>query len=275
MSKTLKTLSVILSVLMSTGAMSVANPVLAAEVNEDYLMTETLNSLEIVNVLSSSSAFLGLDNTFDYHKQDVGRAGTIYFNDFNENIFIERDDLGLFTPYMPVQITSCFTNNADYSASGFGYGWRTNYHQTVEYINENGEEKYIYYDDNGKVYYFEKTEKTNDNKQVWEPTESKYLEDYGYILLSSMTDYNNLAEVSISCDKSIYRYFNTDGALCRISRSLKNSEDTFASTEYSTHIEYFNTEEMPSSLKLISKIMMVLVVNIVLLMAKIPQQINF
>ena len=155
---------------------------------------------------------------------------------------------------MPVQITSFFTNDADYSASGFGYGWRTNYNQTVEYINENGEEKFIYHDENGKIFHFEKTEKTDGNKQIWKPVESEYLEDYEYKLYSSMTDYGNLAEVSVSCNKSFHRYFNSEGALCEISHSLKNSEDTLDSTEYSIFIEYFNTQDMPASLKLISKI---------------------
>lgn len=45
MSKTLKVISVILSVLTILGVFSVANPVLAAEVTEDYVMTEKIKEL--------------------------------------------------------------------------------------------------------------------------------------------------------------------------------------------------------------------------------------
>ena len=46
MSKTLKIISVILSVLTILGVFSVANPVLAAEVNEDYAITQTIENIK-------------------------------------------------------------------------------------------------------------------------------------------------------------------------------------------------------------------------------------
>ena len=51
----------------------------------------------------------GVEEQFDYHAFDAGRAGTAYFNDFTEQVYIERDELGLSGINMPVQIKRYFT----------------------------------------------------------------------------------------------------------------------------------------------------------------------
>lgn len=47
----------------------------------------------------------GYSESFDYHTQDVGRAGTSYIQDFSQNLFIKRDDIAISGNLMPVQIS--------------------------------------------------------------------------------------------------------------------------------------------------------------------------
>ncbi len=79
----------------------------------------------------------GVDSLYDYHVMDVGRAGTVYYNNFSDQVHIQREDIGLFCTYMPVNIVSYYNSTIGLSRSlnryshniigPFGYGWNMNY----------------------------------------------------------------------------------------------------------------------------------------------------
>ena len=83
----------------------------------------------------------GYSESFDYHTQDVGRAGTSYIQDFSQNLFLKRDDIAISGNLMPVQISFLYNpalllnlrstvamENVEISEV-YGKGWLTNYNR--------------------------------------------------------------------------------------------------------------------------------------------------
>ena len=181
----------------------------------------------------------GVEEQFDYHAFDVGRAGTAYFNDFTEQIFIERDELGLSGINMPVQIKRYFnsgfggTNSINYYAlSGFaspyGFGWRTNYNQMIEYHDEiDGKEHILYCNGDGQTTYFEKTDTVSEGIRTWKEVPDTFSNTDGYTLyLPSIYDGNvaNKLQYATIKDSSGQVYeFNSYGLLTKINSAEENS----------------------------------------------------
>lgn len=181
----------------------------------------------------------GVEEQFDYHAFDVGRAGTAYFNDFTEQIYIERDELGLSGINMPVQIKRYFnsgvggTNSMNYYAlSGFaspyGFGWRTNYNQMIEYHNEiDGKEHILYCNGDGQTTYFEKTDTVSEGIRTWKEVADTFSNTDGYTLyLPSIYDGNvaNKLQYATIKDSSGQVYeFNSYGLLTKINTAEENS----------------------------------------------------
>ena len=195
----------------------------------------------------------GVEEQFDYHAFDAGRAGTAYFNDFTEQVYIERDELGLSGINMPVQIKRYFNSGlggsyamANYIISGFacyGFGWRTNYNQTIEYHNKIDEKETILYcNGEGQTTYFEKVTTTSGSTTVttWEETPDKFSNSQGYTLEipSQYNDNvaNNLQYVTIKDSSGQTYEFNSDGLLTKIitaeTDSTKNISITYAENDY-------------------------------------------
>jgi RHS repeat-associated core domain len=98
----------------------------------------------------------GLESYWSYHSTDVGRAGTIYTNDYNGNVVAVHDDVSLSGNRMPISIKHVYnTNNDDI---GYGYGWRLNYDQTLIKTTLDGAPSntiyYAYTDGDGTIHYF-------------------------------------------------------------------------------------------------------------------------
>ncbi len=182
----------------------------------------------------------GVEEQFDYHAFDVGRAGTVYYNDFTDQIYIERDELGLSGINMPVQIKRYFnsglggtysTNYFGYFdiASSCGYGWRTNYNQTIEYHkNIDGKETILYCNGNGQTMYFAKTD-TVDSKGIrtWEEVPDMFSNSDGYTLYLSSTydgDVANSLKYATIKDSGGQTYeFNSNGLLIKINSAEEDS----------------------------------------------------
>ena len=95
----------------------------------------------------------GLEDYWDYTTTSAGRAGTGYINNFSGSLTWVHNDIGFDGNIMPVFISHIYnTDECQSNSYGLGYGWRTNYHQSVE-LSEY-EDYYIWTDGDGTEHDF-------------------------------------------------------------------------------------------------------------------------
>lgn len=214
-----------------------------SESSENMMMfssSETANSSQQPFFVIEYYETLGVEEQFDYHSFDVGRAGTAYFNDFTEQIYIERDELGLSGINMPVQIKRYYNSmsGGTYSAyhlayynfaSSYGCGWRTNYNQLIEYhSNIDGKPTILYCNGDGQVTYFEKSDADSaTGKTVWNEKVDKFSNTEGYTLYIP-TQYandvpSNLEYITVKDSSGQVYEFNSDWFLVKINSAEEDS----------------------------------------------------
>ena len=99
----------------------------------------------------------GIEGTWTYHSQSVGRAGTASVNDYNGNLVFTHDDVSIASGIMPISIQHVFNTHDKSSDIGYGYGWRLNYAQTVENVTIGGTNYYKYIDADGTAHYYRRS----------------------------------------------------------------------------------------------------------------------
>ncbi len=181
----------------------------------------------------------GISDRFDYHTYDVGRAGTVYVNDFTGGMYVSRNDIGIDGNIMPVSITHYFSSAAPnltgtlkelYDAHGGVQGkWFNNYQQYVGFIESyyrdaegNSIDLYHYIDENGSTHYFSKTTEERDGYEVWKEFTSKIdMESSKELLVkipdsASSIDRTNYSNVKIIDDSEQTLEFDSYGRLVKI-----------------------------------------------------------
>lgn len=125
---------------------------------------ESPNTVRIQSSEGSSKPYLtvnyaslaGLESYLTYDGQSAGLAGQGYVSLVNGNMIFAHTDTAMNGNRMPVSVTHYYNScDADRDEFGLGYGWRTNFHQTLHkaYINE--EIMYVYTDGDGTEHWFE------------------------------------------------------------------------------------------------------------------------
>ena len=145
----------------------------------------------------------GIENYWNYHTQDIGRAGTGYINDYTGNLVMEHNDIGIDGNIMPVSIQHVY--NADDKSDntfGCGYGWRTNYNQRV-YQWSVDSSYYVWEDEDATLHYFKLS------------TGSTYLDEDG-LNLTMVTNLTGSYKYSITDTTGNVKYFDSYGRLVRI-----------------------------------------------------------
>ncbi len=151
----------------------------------------------------------GLENYWNYHTQDVGRAGTGYVNDFTGNLVFKHQDIGYDGELMPVAIEHVYNaNDKSNNSFGCGYGWRTNFNQKV-YQWSVDSTYYVWEDEDGTRHYF-KYDSAN-----------TYKDEDGLSLTLKNNETGNY-KYSITDLMGNKRYFDTYGRL----RRLQNNQAT-------------------------------------------------
>ena len=180
----------------------------------------------------------GISDRFDYHTYDVGRAGTVYVNDFTGGMYVSRNDIGIDGNIMPVSITHYFSSAAPnltgtlkelYDDHGGAQGkWFNNYQQYVGFIEsyykgvDGNIDIYHYIDENGSTHYFSKTAEVRDGYEVWKEYTSKVDMESSKELLVRISDSagsidrTNYANVKIIDDSEQTLEFDSYGRLVRI-----------------------------------------------------------
>lgn len=75
------------------------------------------------------------DVTLASESIDMGRAGTLYINDFSSTPVLVRDEIGITGEKNPVNIQRIYNAHATNSDSPLGQQWRLNYRSTLTYSN--------------------------------------------------------------------------------------------------------------------------------------------
>ncbi len=98
----------------------------------------------------------GLEDYWDYTASSAGRAGTGYVNNLTGNLTWVHNDIGFGGNRMPVSISHIYNaNDSATNAFGMGYGWRTNFNQTVTKVeDDNSNASYVWEDGDGTKHYF-------------------------------------------------------------------------------------------------------------------------
>ena len=121
-----------------------------------YAKETSLNLKPYLKIEYASLA--GLEDYMTYDSVSAGRAGTGNVSLVNGNMIFLHSDTEMNGARMPVSVThvynSCDANSAPF---GCGYGWRTNYHQTLhkEYLDQTI--YYVYTDGDGTEHWFKPT----------------------------------------------------------------------------------------------------------------------
>jgi len=96
----------------------------------------------------------GLEDYWDYTTLDAGRAGSGYINNYTGNLVWVHQDLGFDGTRMPVSISHIYNvNDKNSNDFGMGYGWRTNFNQSVKQW-EDDPTYYVWDDEDGTKHYF-------------------------------------------------------------------------------------------------------------------------
>ena len=189
------------------------------------------NSFITMDFVESS----GCNNNFDYHTQDIDRAGTSYINDFSQRLTVKRDDISISGNVMPVGISflynpaiflkidkylRLFADAEDGSApypAVYGNGWLTNYNRFL-YINEllSLESAAISYaDENGSIVHFDIAEAEDGTLTVTDAVGKGYaLTGFEAIPENCVT--NGIEYLRLKTPNGTVEQFDTLGRLIKI-----------------------------------------------------------
>ncbi|MBQ3604305.1 MAG: RHS repeat protein [Clostridia bacterium] len=164
----------------------------------------------------------GLDEDFEFHSIDMGRAGTAYVNDITNTLVVVREELGLAGNLMPVNLCRIY-DSALYNSSGFswtrgdgaGTNWQWNYYGRLIYSS--GVHRYIGAD--GKWLYFNLEETLEDGTQKYVSPDGEKTVLWIESDASSLSDFSNMY-----FEDEEYQYrFTSDG---RINKIINKQNDS-------------------------------------------------
>jgi len=113
----------------------------------------TVNGKPYIRVEYASLA--GLEGYLSYDATSAGKAGTAQVSLANGNLIFLHSDTAMNGARMPVSVAHVYNScDMEQDLFGCGYGWRTNYHQTLhkEYLDDT--EYYVYTDGDGTEHWF-------------------------------------------------------------------------------------------------------------------------
>ena len=177
----------------------------------------------------------GYNDIYDYHTQDVGRAGTSYINDFTQRLFIKRDDIGISGNIMPVNVSFMYNpaqvviaeklNLFSQLENGtelvipevYGNHWLTNYNRVL-YVNEYASElipTLSYLTENGSVINFT-AEEQDDGTIVFVEENADITGGSGYSIVYDENSIDDLGDIKIINTNGETEEFDDQGRLVKI-----------------------------------------------------------
>lgn len=157
------------------------------------------------------------DTDFTYHSIDMGRAGKVYINDYSNSVLIVRNELGIESNILPVELVRYFDFSHAYSnpnPSGYASWW--NY---SSYVTEITEYNISWHTPDGTTILFVPDSSKNEpgNYVYW-----KDVDGSGYELVLDQTQNRKLANSRITTPESLTYTFGEYGKVVSISDQYNN-----------------------------------------------------
>ena len=130
---------------------------LSSDCDKDYENMRPRIDISYVN-------YSGLEDYWSYHRQEAGRAGTVYVNDYNGNVIMIHNTISTGGSRMPMVLNHVYNSNDKDQDIGYGNGMRLSYHQTIKKVLIAGNEYYKHIDGDGTAHYYVKDKDKNEWK---------------------------------------------------------------------------------------------------------------
>ena len=186
----------------------------------------------------------GYDESYNYHSQELGKAGTAYINDFTRELFLKRDDIAISGNIMPVSVSFMYNSgineyfsynesvNGNYvtPAEVYGNNWITNYNRLI-YLNLISSDAGLLYanylTENGNIISFavEMQLDENDNEVIVFVEEGNS-SGYSMELLETPSNYNGsyCDYIKITRPDGTAERFDENGRLISVTKTVMTDE---------------------------------------------------
>ena len=154
----------------------------------------------------------GIEDYQTYHTQSIGRAGTVYTNDYNGNLVLTHQDSCTGGNLLPVTVNHVYNTNDKDVDIGYGKGYRLNLSQIINLVTINNVEYAKYIDEDGTQHYFKR-----------EGTSNIYKDEDGLNLTLTLENDNFIMKDKNNSTLIFQKRTNSTG----IKWHLKELKDTF------------------------------------------------
>ena len=169
------------------------------------------------------------DSDFSYHSIDMGRAGTVYINDFTNTILLARDEFGISGNLLPIELKRYFDFGRNYATTNpSGEGARWNYESKLNKITSL---TYAWETFEGSTIYFTPT----DNMNKWKDSLG-----LGYTLTIDTQAINNdnFSNSKIESPEGSIYTFSTNGKVLSITDKYNTKIEIHYTTSSYNFIDY-------------------------------------
>ncbi len=145
----------------------------------------------------------GLEDTWTYYSQSIGRAGTGSVNAFSGNLTMTHADASVSNGVLPISLSHVYNTNDRTTNIGYGYGWRLNYAQSLKKVsvtNLSGTATYYQYIDGDGTRHYYKANGTSTTQYVNELDKDSVLTISGTTVTITDKGDNKLI---FECDSSV------------------------------------------------------------------------
>ena len=161
----------------------------------------------------------GLEDYLSYHTQSVGRAGTLYTNDYNGNLTLIHTDASTPGNRLPVTIEHIYNTNEKDADIGYGKGIRLNLSQTLEKMTISSLEYLKYTDEDATAHYLLKN-----------TTTEKYEDEDGLGIVAEISDTNVIMTDKSGNTMTFAKYSSGDKWHLKELKDTKNNTITLTLT---------------------------------------------
>ena len=161
------------------------------------------------------------DSDFTYHSIDMGRAGTVYINDFTNTVLIKRDELSIDGNILPVDLVRYIDLNGNSSVGNpYGKDTRYNYESGIRMVTS-----YTYAWDSfdGETVYFTPSYFNPNGSYIdWNDTSG-----YGYEMriFAARSNGTDFSQTTLKNDEEGITYpFNNIGKIIKITKGSDSIE---------------------------------------------------